>query len=164
MAMLQIRATRKLFAIRFLHITPVVRHLVGPPDPVSNLRPVIYDDAPPPPPSPHHPYSLKEFTGDIRDYQWKMQRQELDSYNQAFWSNVSKTAFSAAAHAHIHDRVIRVIMPPKMQCSRVCLRIAVKNSVNRHFRSFTEGGSPKRAKGRQLTAPSGGSVIGKASC
>lgn len=90
--MLQIRAVRRLFSIRSLHITPVACHLVGPPDPVSNLRPVIYDDALPPPPDPRHPYSLKEFTGDIREYQWKMQRQELDAYNQAFWLDVSQPA------------------------------------------------------------------------
>ena len=73
---------------RKLHATIVRRDLVGPPDPVSHLRPVIYDDAPPPPPQVRHPYSLREFTGDTREYQWKMQRQELDTFNHAFWKEV----------------------------------------------------------------------------
>lgn len=76
--------------VRNLHASLVRRHLVGPSDPISNLRPVIYDDAVP----EHrtdvtHPYSLREFGGDTREYQWKMQRQQLDAYNHAFWTDVS---------------------------------------------------------------------------
>lgn len=78
---------------RTVHASSVHRNLVGPPDPASNLRPVIYDDALPPPPSPGSPYSLGEFAGDTRDYQWKMQRQELDTYNQMFWTDVSEDSF-----------------------------------------------------------------------
>ncbi len=74
---------------RCFHASLARLHLVGPPDPVSHLRPVIYDDAPPPPP-PHvrHPYSLREFTGDTREYQWKMLRQEIDAFNHNFWKEV----------------------------------------------------------------------------
>ena len=75
--------------------------LVGPPDPVSNLRPVIYDDAPPLPPSEvRHPYSLREFKGDTREYQWKIQRQELDAFNHAFWTDVRNTYVSPRAQAN----------------------------------------------------------------
>ena len=76
---------------RLIHYTVARHDLVGPPDSVSHLRPVIYDDAPPEAPSPnsHHPYSLKEFKGDAREYQWKMQRQQLDTYNHAYWTDVS---------------------------------------------------------------------------
>ena len=35
--------------VRPFHASVVCQHLVGPSDPVSHLRPVIYDDAPPPP-------------------------------------------------------------------------------------------------------------------
>lgn len=63
-------------------------NLVGPSHPLSNLRPVIYDDAlPKPSPKPGHPYSLSEFRG-VRDYQWKLQRQQLDSFNHVFWAEV----------------------------------------------------------------------------
>ncbi|GJE86911.1 APOPT family protein [Phanerochaete sordida] len=74
--------------------------LVGPPDPVSNLRPVIYDDAPAQSAPTAHPYSLKEFTGDTREYQWKVQRQELDAYHQKFWTD-SNTRFNAAVEARL---------------------------------------------------------------
>lgn len=73
---------------RNLHASCIRRDLIGPPDPVSNLRPVIYDDAPPTAPPTSHPYSLKEFTGDTREYQWKVQRQEVDAMNHNFWTDV----------------------------------------------------------------------------
>ena len=67
---------------------------VGPPDPVSNIRPVLYDD----PVTAHaesrrqHPYALDEFRDrdDLHalEYQWKLQRQQLDSFNDAFWRDV----------------------------------------------------------------------------
>jgi len=69
---------------------------VGPPDPISHLRPVIYNDVPkPPPPSlRHHPYSLSEFDPESERNQsphelhWKLQRQQLDDLNQNFWLDV----------------------------------------------------------------------------
>ncbi|KAI0670337.1 hypothetical protein C8Q78DRAFT_1035721 [Trametes maxima] len=86
--------------VRTFHASSARQHLVGPPDPVSHLRPVIYDDAPPAPPAPQvrHPYSLREFTGNTREYQWKMQRQELDAFNHKFWLD-SNTRFYAAKDA-----------------------------------------------------------------
>lgn len=86
--MFAIRRAQIVSLGRSLHTSQVARHHVGPPDPVSNLRPVVYDDALPPAPDARHPYSLDEFSGDVREYQWKMQRQELDAYNQAFWTDV----------------------------------------------------------------------------
>ena len=91
MASTTLRASRIRLSThaRAFHLTIPRNDLVGPPDPISNLRPVVYDDAPPPPPSAvRHPYSLKEFTGDTREYQWKILRQELDAYNYAFWTDV----------------------------------------------------------------------------
>ncbi|KAI0748168.1 hypothetical protein C8Q80DRAFT_1170501 [Daedaleopsis nitida] len=85
--------------VRSFHASVARQHLVGPPDPVSHLRPVIYDDAPPlPPPPVRHPYSLREFTGDTREYQWKMQRQETDTFNHDFWKE-SNTRFYSAKDA-----------------------------------------------------------------
>ena len=75
--------------LRQIHVSCTRKDIVGPPDRLSNLRPVIYDDAPVPPPDRvRHPYSLREFTGDTREYHWKMQRQQLDAYNHEFWSDV----------------------------------------------------------------------------
>jgi Apoptogenic protein 1 len=85
---------------RLFHSSVCAKHLVGPPDPLSNFRPVIYDDYSSPSSSSlltqsnnskslQHPYSLEEFSGDVRDYQWKLQRQQLDAFDHLFWSDVS---------------------------------------------------------------------------
>jgi hypothetical protein len=69
---------------------------VGPFDPVSNLRPVIYDDLPPSP-QLGHPYSLKEFAEDTQDHNlyWRLHRQQLDAFNHEFWTD-NNTRFEAA--------------------------------------------------------------------
>ncbi|KAI0928463.1 hypothetical protein AcW1_005701 [Taiwanofungus camphoratus] len=82
--------------------TGVRSHLVGPPHPVSNIRPVIYDDVPPVRTDAPHPYSLREFRGDTQEYQWKMQRQQLDAYNHAFWAD-SNSRFDAAKSAMLES-------------------------------------------------------------
>lgn len=77
---------------RCLQCSASTRALVGPPDRVSNIRPVIYDNpAKSPNASPEgriHPYSLEEFNGDPNDYQWRLERQRLDLYHHAFWTDV----------------------------------------------------------------------------
>ena len=77
-------------------MSAVRRDKVGPPDPISNIRPVIYDDLPADSSAPSHPYSLREFTGDPREYQWKVQKQELDAFNHNFWTDVSTTFWSTS--------------------------------------------------------------------
>ncbi|KAL5529618.1 hypothetical protein ACEPAG_5603 [Sanghuangporus baumii] len=103
------------------------RALVGPPDPVSNLRPVIYDEVESIPSlrkrrekgkegdsvaggentlslakrtqaTTSHPYQLDEFSGDPLDYQWRLERSRLDAYNHAFWRD-SNTRFETAKQA-----------------------------------------------------------------
>ncbi|KIK57776.1 hypothetical protein GYMLUDRAFT_172092 [Collybiopsis luxurians FD-317 M1] len=92
---------------RLLHASATLsRHLVGPPHPISHLRPVIYDDAPPPPKPTFltHPYSLQEFhpeparNSNAYEMQWKLQRQQLDDMSQNFWLD-SNTRFEAAKNA-----------------------------------------------------------------
>ncbi|KIP09561.1 hypothetical protein PHLGIDRAFT_67310 [Phlebiopsis gigantea 11061_1 CR5-6] len=85
---------------RSIHASRTCQDLVGPPDPISNLRPVIYDDAPAPASPTSHPYSLKEFTGDTREYQWKVQRQAVDAINHKFWAD-SNSRFNAALEARL---------------------------------------------------------------
>ncbi|KAI0341586.1 hypothetical protein BDW22DRAFT_1358406 [Trametopsis cervina] len=86
---------------RSFQSTALRRDLVGPNDPISNLRPVIYDDAVPTPPDDvRHPYSLREFRGDTREYQWRLQRQELDAFNHTFWTD-SNTRFEAAKESFL---------------------------------------------------------------
>ncbi|KAK7446384.1 hypothetical protein VKT23_014589 [Stygiomarasmius scandens] len=99
------------FPRRLLHTSsPCSGALVGPPDPISHLRPVIYNDVPkPPPPSlRHHPYSLSEFDPESERNQsphelhWKLQRQQLDDLNQNFWLD-SNCRFEAAKQAVIES-------------------------------------------------------------
>ncbi|KAF5377076.1 hypothetical protein D9757_007736 [Collybiopsis confluens] len=94
-------------SLRLLHVSTVnARHLVGPPHPISHLRPIIYDDAPPPPKPAtlSHPYSLQEFhpepasNSNAYEMQWKLQRQQLDDVSQNFWLD-SNTRFEAAKDA-----------------------------------------------------------------
>ncbi|KAE9409698.1 hypothetical protein BT96DRAFT_1012636 [Gymnopus androsaceus JB14] len=94
-------------SIRLVHASvPTQRHLVGPPDPISHLRPVIYDDvpAPTPPTILYHPYSLREFDPEparnvnAYEMQWKLQRQQIDDMSQNFWLD-SNARFEAAKEA-----------------------------------------------------------------
>jgi hypothetical protein len=68
---------------------------VGPPDPISNIRPAIYHQEDPSSSTSYgdkvqHPYSLKEFTqvGNAEDYQVNLQKTQLDAFDHAFWANV----------------------------------------------------------------------------
>ena len=75
--------------------TSIRKDTVGPPHPISNLRPVRYDsetrdsELNTASHSPWHPYSVNEFSGDVQDIQWRVDRQRLDAFNQAFWVDVS---------------------------------------------------------------------------
>lgn len=105
-------------AWRGLHSSAPLFHLVGPPDHISHIRPVIYDDVPPPPPPSRlqHPYSLAEFdpeppvgTGAF-DLQWKLQRQQIDNMDQNFWHDVcNHSCFlpSIGTDIHLHQSNVR---------------------------------------------------------
>jgi hypothetical protein len=83
--------------LRLLHSSARSCNLVGPPDPVSNLRPVLYTDLPSSPrPKLRHPYSLTEFAGGKQDddLQWRLQRLQLDAFNHNFWTDVSTLRIS----------------------------------------------------------------------
>ncbi|KAF8557272.1 hypothetical protein OG21DRAFT_1482363 [Imleria badia] len=95
---------RALALFRCLHVSSSSRHLVGPNDPISNLRPIIYTDTPTPPASHsqrhvNHPYSLHEFTDVPHDHtlelQHKLAREQLDAFNHNYWTD-SNTRFEAA--------------------------------------------------------------------
>ncbi|KIJ69003.1 hypothetical protein HYDPIDRAFT_105565 [Hydnomerulius pinastri MD-312] len=103
---LQTRAFPQLY--RSLHASSKSRHLVGPNDPVSNLRPIIYTDTPAPVASHsqgrkesniYHPYSLREFTDVPHDHalelRYKLAREQLDALNHNYWLE-SNTRFEAA--------------------------------------------------------------------
>ena len=78
---------------RLFHSTIQRLNRIGPPHPISNIRPIIYDDLPPPPPpQQQHPYSLEEFSTTqetVKDETvFRMQRTQLDQFNQHFWLDV----------------------------------------------------------------------------
>ncbi|KAF5358377.1 hypothetical protein D9756_001529 [Leucocoprinus leucothites] len=96
---------------RFLHVSARRGHLVAPPDPISHMRPIIYEDTPidPSKPSPpsllRHPYSLSEFSNtrgndqaSNLELQFGLQRQQLDAFHHNFWLD-SNSRFEAAKHA-----------------------------------------------------------------
>lgn len=95
---LRATARRRLF-----HSTACARHLVGPPDPISHIRPAIYHQEDPSSSTSYgdkvqHPYSLKEFTQveNAQDYQVNLQKTQLDAFDHAFWTGVStvRTVFA----------------------------------------------------------------------
>ncbi|GAA5865833.1 hypothetical protein JCM8547_005727 [Rhodosporidiobolus lusitaniae] len=113
------------------HIPPS-RDLIGPPCPLSNLRPVYYAPLFPhlhaaassTPLSPH-PYSLAEFPSSAlsssrssrkqqrlqriqrelhaQDLEWRLTRYRLDAFNQDFWARTN-TQFLQARDAYIARR------------------------------------------------------------
>src|SRR5712671_505229 len=99
MLLLRRPAPSNLRSLRLFHSSLRASDHVGPPDQVSNIRPVLYDD----PASTNadsaaplrHPYSLDEFRddADTLEYQWKLQRQQLDAFNDAFWRDVHPSHF-----------------------------------------------------------------------
>jgi len=67
--------------------------LVAPPDPISNIRPVIYASPAPPRRSSNSPYSAGEFPysdGQARlqdlELEWRMRRERVDMANHRFWA------------------------------------------------------------------------------
>lgn len=90
-----------LRSLRLLHSSARICDYVAPPDPISNIRPILYDDPAPVISEPlRHPYSLDEFRddSDTLEYQWKLQRQQLDALNDTFWRD-SNTRFEVAKAA-----------------------------------------------------------------
>ena len=69
---------------------------MGPPDPISHIRPAIYHQEDPSSSTSYgdkvqHPYSLKEFAQveNAQDYQVNLQKTQLDAFDHAFWTDVS---------------------------------------------------------------------------
>jgi apoptogenic protein 1 len=95
---------------RSLHSSSSRRLLVGPPDPVSHLRPVIYGSEPTQS-RVQHPYSLREFRdmeeqadeheNDFGNYELKLRMARMDAFNHEFWAEVSFSASTLHAFADL---------------------------------------------------------------
>lgn len=62
------------------------------PDPLSNIRPILYASKPPTRPSANSPYSASEFpssSGDAKldnmELEWRLRRERVDLTNHRFW-------------------------------------------------------------------------------
>ncbi|ODO06312.1 hypothetical protein L198_01544 [Cryptococcus wingfieldii CBS 7118] len=81
-------------------------NLVAPPDPVSNIRPIIYASKPATRPSANSPYSASEFPagnyGDARldnmELEWRLRRERVDLANHRFWASTNQSFTSQQEH------------------------------------------------------------------
>jgi len=177
--------TRASRCARKLHTTPRRSDRVAPPHPISHIRPIIYKDSVPasPPTLLRHPYSLAEFhpnEGSANpsvelELQFKMLRQQLDSFHQAFWLDVrclssqqplrmlTGTVDFLLPGASTNFRIISVTMPRKKQPSppsQALLQTLTQTQSNcserTHYRSSIPTGTLKRRSVRTNTRESGG--------
>ncbi|WVF66838.1 hypothetical protein IAT40_001580 [Kwoniella sp. CBS 6097] len=81
--------------------------LVAPPDPISNIRPIIYASKPRINPSTNSPYSASEFptglsAGDVRlenmELEWRLRRERVDLMNHRFWATTNANFEAQKAH------------------------------------------------------------------
>jgi len=117
-----------LRSLRLLHSSARTCDHVAPPDPISNIRPILYDDPAPVTSEPlRHPYSLNEFRddsdSDTLEYQWKLQRQQLDAFNDNFWRDVRFLTFRFSPHLCLY-------MPPIFVQSNTRFEVAKAAAMN----------------------------------
>jgi hypothetical protein len=74
---------RSLTRPRHLHVQ------VGPPDPLSNMRPVLYKNEHLSTEKSSHPYSLDEFHP-VNDLSLASESRKLDALNHQYWSSVCR--------------------------------------------------------------------------
>lgn len=149
---------------RAFHSSCRVCDLVGPPDPITHMRPIIYDDAPQLPSAPsrlRHPYSLEEFNPRLAgpfELQWKLQRQQLDEFHQAFWLDVSSVMLFFAICKLMSCRATPVSKPQKLPYLIVCLPLRPHWTKKMHCQSFTSSGSWRRRLEPKIILRNGGNV------
>lgn len=136
---------------RSLHVSSPSRHLVGPNDPVSNLRPIIYTD------TPHsqaqreshvnHPYSLNEFADVPHDHtlelQYKLAREQLDAFNHNYWSDVCRVASDRIRFTSALTTISRATLGSKWPSNpswRLSLNLPHLEYMKMRSQSFTKSG------------------------
>ena len=158
-----------LRSLRLLHSSVPTANHVGPPDPLSNIRPVLYSDLSSTTTEPQqHPYSLDEFRNDSEDtleYQWKLQRQQLDAFNDAFWRDVR---FSHHNHWHPEKSSspcsrIPASKRPKQPFKAVFHHTQPQNNAKNISENFIKIGSCKKQLDRKSTTLSGDGAVCKRS-
>jgi len=121
---------------------PAFGDLVGPPHPMSNLRPIIY--AQPTGTSTEHPYSLGEFTGQVKDvdFQFRLARERQDAMNHTFWTG-SNARFFAGKQAAI-DTVLSA--PVTSSLSAEEKQHMVDDAVNAFYARWLRDESPAQRR------------------
>ncbi|KAK1920945.1 hypothetical protein DB88DRAFT_501619 [Papiliotrema laurentii] len=79
--------------------------LIAPPDPLSNIRPVIYASRSTRPPTKSSPYSAAEFPYSEADaslqeleLEWRLMRERVDMMNHRFWATTNAEFNAQLAH------------------------------------------------------------------
>jgi hypothetical protein len=162
-------ASLALRPIRLLHSSVPTANYVGPPDPLSNIRPVLYNDlSSTTAESLQHPYSLDEFRNDSEDtleYQWKLQRQQLDAFNDAFWRDVrfSLTAIGTQRKSSSPCRRIRASKRPKQPFKAVFHHTQPQNNAKNISENSIKIGFCKKQPDKKSTTLSGDGAVCKRS-
>ena len=148
--------------LRLLHSSVPTANYVGPPDPMSNIRPVLYNDlGSTTTESPQqHPYSLDEFRNDSEDtleYQWKLQRQQLDAFNDAFWRDVrfSHTIVPLPLSPIIPCRRTPASKRPRQPLKAVFHHTRPQNNAKSISENSIKIGSCKKRRDKKSTTLSG---------
>lgn len=154
-------------SVRRIHASSRTCNLIASPDPISHMRPIIYDDAPlPPPPSRiRHPYSLSEFTAGgqneaaVSELQYRLQRQQLDAFHHNFWLDVRPIhpVLTSGMNQSIF-RATPVLKPPKKQSLRACQSQRRLSTKRKPSHSFMGNGIRRNWDEQTNTPPHGGSV------
>jgi hypothetical protein len=149
---------------RNIHSSPLNRQLVGPPDPVSHLRPVIYDDKPELYPI-QHPYSLHEFRDPAKDtneheddfgnYELKLRTAQLDAFSHQFWTEVrvSLTFLKLKMNSCSHRPTLG-LKQPKPLSWMPCPHPLVRTIASRHSHISTSSGWSMSRHVSRCTPPS----------
>lgn len=155
------RSSHRLILLRYavcpFSSTPRSCLLVSPPDPISNIRHVIYDEGTATREGvkegfSKHPYSLSEFSQDSFDsatgqneLQLKLQRQQLDTLDQQFWTDVCIIPVTTLL---MHEllfffgdcRATSVLKLGKPTSFPVFLKKPLHHRKNKHFPNSTNNG------------------------
>jgi hypothetical protein len=147
---------------RLLHTSRPSFNFIGPPDPTSNIRPIIYTSSSfLSEPILPHPYSLKEFSDDTVDHelQWILHREQLDAFNHTYWAEVSLDV-QCCYDQRFEETITRVTPASKLpnpQSFPHSLPMHPRKHTNTHCLSFTESGSFKNEHDRTSMMWSSGS-------
>lgn len=155
---------------RSLHVSSVSRHLVGPNDPISNLRPIIYTDSHTPAASHsqgqleshvNHPYSLNEFTDVPHDHtlelQHKLAREQFDAFNHNFWTDVRRRQPPVGYVPHGYNTLEQLSIRNSQTIrlgvsSRVCLSRNARKCTLRVLQKMGDAGKNKAGRIRHRMA------------